>query len=368
MNIGTLTPRAHGSGALAILAAVALCAGCASRPKIEAKWPPPPDKARIEYVRAFRTGDDLDPGFGRRFLNALFPRDPGAVVVSPSGLALSPDEKRLYIATGGRARIVVVDRESRKMGAFPASGAKTTIAVGVDAQENVYVADRLGNAVFVYDRGGGLLRKFGMEVLDGPTALAVDPRGQQVYVVSAAASGKGNHRIEVFSLAGKHLRTMGKRGDGPGEFNFPTSLFVAPDRNLYVSDMLNFRVQVFDPDGQMVGSFGQLGNGMVGAFDKIKGVAFDSFGNVYVVDSMQGVHILNASHQPLMLFGGPPFMATPGPIVIDSKNRIFVSDFSANVVHEFQLVNTTAADSYEGGKRPMIAPPAPAASPSRGRL
>ena len=80
--------------------------------------------------------------------------------------------------------------------------------------------------------------------------------------------------------------------------------------------------------------------------DKIKGLAFDTFGNLYVADAQQGVHILNPNRQPLMIFGGQPLVNTPNAIAIDPRNHIFVSDFGLNRVHEFRLVNTTAEDSF----------------------
>ncbi len=337
----------------ALVAAAALAAsGCASAPRVQAMWPTPPEKPRIQLLGSLRTGKDLNPGFGQRLLNALLPHDGGGEIASPSGLALSPDERRLYVACGGRGRVVVIDREARTMKLFTNKGLRSSIGVAVDADENVFVSDRLGSVIMVYDRRGAFVRQFGKDVLKEPTAIALDRAGQLLYVVNDALKREGEHRIEVFSLAGKHLRTLGRRGAEPGEFNFPSSLSVSPDGILFVSDTLNFRVQLFDRNGAVVGSFGQLGTGMAGIFDKIKGIAFDSFKNVYIVDAEQGVHILNASYRPLMLFGERPFTGAPGPIVIDSKNRIFVGDYPLNAVHEFQLINTTAADSYDSSPPP----------------
>lgn len=373
--------RAPLGAAFPLLVAALASAGCASVDHPKASWPPPPETARIEYIRSFRTPEHLEPGLGRRIVNAIFPHDQGASIISPSGLALSPDEEKLYVALGGRGRIVVVDRAKRKMDLFVGDKLpKPTTAIGVatDKDGNVFVSDRMSGAVLVYDREGKYLRRIGDKLLEEPTAIAIDRRAQLLFVVSGATKGDLDHRIEVFSLAGKHLRTLGKRGDGPGEFNFPTALAVAKDGTLYVSDMLNFRVQQLDSNGQLLGSFGQLGTGGVGAFDKIKGIAFDSFGDVYVVDSMQGVQILNPARKPLLMFGQPPFMNVPGPIVIDSKNRIFVADFGLNGVHEFQLVNTTAADVFPkpeprpaGAKgdakaTPAKATPAPGSTPAAG--
>jgi hypothetical protein len=153
----------------------------------------------------------------------------------------------------------------------------------------------------------------------------------------------------------------GGRGPTPGLFNFPSDLAVNAAGHLYVSDMLNFRVQVFDAQGGLIKLFGQAGSGNTGLFDKMHGISFDSFGNVYVVDLMQGIHVLNDLNQPLMTFGEGT-VAIPLGIVIDSRNHIYVSDFQ-HAVHEFELVNTTAEDSHRASPSPGEAVPKKPAKP-----
>lgn len=353
--------------ALAIALAGSL-AGCAtSGHKTGAVWPPKPETSRIVHVRSFRTPDDLDPGFGRRILSAVLPRDSNAAIQSPFALALSPDEQRLYVVGGATARLVEVNLASRTMRQVVAAGSvapASAFGVAVDGAGEIYVSDRRAGNVLVYDPEGKFLRRIGQGRLEEPTYLGVDRKRQLLYVVCGSASQHVEHRIEVFSLKGQHLRTLGRRGEAPGEFNFPGSVTVRPDGTLYVADKLNFRVQVFDANGNVIDHFGQLGRGIAGAFDKIRGIAFDTFGNMYIVDTVQGVHILNPKHQALMMFGEPPFSGAPNGIVIDSKNRIFVSDYGFNGVHEFQLVNTTAADSYVEGAPPSAPPPAKTPSAS----
>jgi hypothetical protein len=128
--------------------------------------------------------------------------------------------------------------------------------------------------------------------------------------------------------------------------------------------MLNFRVQVFDSGGGLMATFGALGAGSVGAFDKIKGIGFDTFGNVYVTDALHGVQIFNPRFQPLMAFA-EGFMQSPAGIAIDGRNHIYVADQVAGFLHEYQLVNTGAEDSYSGGGEaagaadPTPVPPSP---------
>ena len=62
-------------------------------------------------------------------------------------------------------------------------------------------------------------------------------------------------------------------------------------------------------------------------FDKPKGVALDSFGNLYVVDSgWSNVQIFNEKGDVLLFFGGrgayPGLLKNPSGIAIDAKNRI----------------------------------------------
>lgn len=320
-------------------------------------WPLPPETTRVKWIAIYRTAPDLEQGGWRRFTQTFTPQDPRAAITEPTGLALSADETRLYVVSAPKARVIRVDFTQGTMDVFAQAGQATPrapYAVAVDAEDNVYVTDRGDSAIAVFRKDGSFVGQIGRGKAEIPGAIAIDRRRQQLYVICGATQ-KTEHRIEVFSLKGEHLRTIGRRGEGPGEFNFPSSLAVAPDGNLYVVDMLNFRIQVFSPEGELQTMFGQIGAGAPGSFEKAKGIAFDGFGNLYVVDGMHEVQIFNPKFQPLMAFGDW-IVNTGGPIAISSTNEIFVGDYSRAGVHRFRLVNTAAADSY--------APSDPAAKPA----
>ncbi len=355
-------PR-HARLAAPALLALSLLAGCATAggPVPDVRWPLPPDKPRIQYVRTFASEYDMEVPLGRKIARVFVPPDPAAVVGNVTGLALSPDERSLYVACATTGLVLRVElasgrfeRVAREEGRRPASPQ----SVAVDADGNLYVSDRAAD-VWVYAPDGKFLRRFGKDHLSRPTGLALDRRRQLLYVVDGSQVRSQNHRVEVFSLRGEHLRTIGTRGAAPGDFNFPTNAAVAPDGRLFVVDMLNFRVQVFAADGGLLGVFGTIGAGSPGTFDKAKAIALDTFGNIYVVDSQQGyVQLFNPLFQPLMAFGGradlPGYMSVPNSIVIDSKNTIYVGDFARRSVSEYRLINTTGSDS--------LAPP-PAGAP-----
>lgn len=79
-----------------------------------------------------------------------------------------------------------------------------------------------------------------------PNDLEVDAEGR-LYVLDSM-----NHRIQVFDRDGKFIKSIGRRGQGPGEFNMPSSISLDASGNLYVVEAGPGRVQVFAPDGALV--------------------------------------------------------------------------------------------------------------------
>ncbi|HON82638.1 MAG TPA: stalk domain-containing protein [Caldisericia bacterium] len=55
-----------------------------------------------------------------------------------------------------------------------------------------------------------------------------------------------NDRIVIFSTEGNFIKTFGKSGSGIYEFNYPNSIYVDKDENLFVLDNGNKRVMVYD--------------------------------------------------------------------------------------------------------------------------
>lgn len=53
--------------------------------------------------------------------------------------------------------------------------------------------------------------------------------------------------VRVFDSAGNYVETLGRKGEGPGEFNRAEFIAVLPDGRLVVRDPGNSRVQVFGP-------------------------------------------------------------------------------------------------------------------------
>jgi len=78
-----------------------------------------------------------------------------------------------------------------------------------------------------------------------PTDIALDEEGN-AYVLDS-----GNHRIQKFDPQGNYLASFGRRGQGPGEFQYPQSLDIDTQGLMYVSDSGNQKIQILKPDGAL---------------------------------------------------------------------------------------------------------------------
>lgn len=132
-----------------------------------------------------------------------------------------------------------------------------------------------------------------------PSGIAVV--GSEVWVTNGAT-----HCIEIFAESdGRHLRSLGTRGAGRGEFRFPMGLCVGSEGNVYVADMLNYRVQVLSPKGEWLREIGRAGD-CIGCFGRPRDVAVGPDGAVFVSDATSGrIHVFGPDGRALMAFGEP---------------------------------------------------------------
>lgn len=345
-------------GGILIGGSVAILSGCATTQEAEPErlvWPAPPLTTRIEFVRSIVSDEDIghDTTFSQKLVSFLSGEKPAPNrVVEPMGLAVSDDGQRVYISDFTRLAVYIFDFTKKT---FSKIGEHEQLArpvgLALDAQEQLYVVEQEKKGISVFDRQGRKVRFITDPSVERPSGIAIDRERGKIYLVDSSHTKSEGHNIKVFNMRGELTGTIGKgKGSGPGQFLFATYITLDPQGNLYVTDTLNARVQMFDPDGKYVKTYGSRGNGW-GMFDKPKGVALDSFGNVYVVDSgWSNVQIFNQQGQILIFFGGrgpiPGLLKNPTAIAIDKNNRIYVADYLNHRVEVYQLVNTTAGDSF----------------------
>lgn len=295
-------------------------AGCAMGSKQEALipmfWPGPPETTRIKFITAFGSEKDLgrEPSFNESMLEVITGRKvPVWHLFSPLALAVSDDGQRVYVSDYSQMLVYVFDFAQRKVTMI---GEKAKLfsrpfGIALDQNENLYVVDTLAHKIVVLDRNGRLLRTIVDDEMERPEGIAIDRNRNKIYVADTSHQSSTNHVVHVFDLEGKRLGKFGNgKGTEKGNLLFPTYLTVDRDGNLYVSDTMNGRIDVFAPDGQYIREIGQQGDAP-GMFARPKGVALDAFGNLYVVDSdWANVQIFNSRGK--RYFSSEDGDATPG--------------------------------------------------------
>jgi len=202
--------------------------------------------------------------------------------------------------------------------------------------------DSASDSVYMLDEEGRL-EKFTDKELLRPTGIAYNSISQTVWIVET-----GGHRISIFSLDGELLELIGKRGDGPGQFNFPTHIDIDNEGFAYLVDAMNFRIQVFSASGTFISQFGEQGDAS-GKFARPKGIAVNSQQNIFVADALfNNIQVFDKHGNFLCYFGSRGNRETeflmPSGLDIDDKDYIYVSDSYNNRIQVFKQSNT---EQYE---------------------
>ena len=109
----------------------------------------------------------------------------------------------------------------------------------VDSRGRVLVLDRENRRMQIFDAEGQYIGEW--PDLDGPNDIYIDS-DDKVYMA------EGNYRISVFDLDGELLARWGEQGEAPGQFaNGPHGLWLDSQGDLYVAEVpfLDNRLQKF---------------------------------------------------------------------------------------------------------------------------
>ena len=172
-----------------------------------------------------------------------------------------------YISDGYvNSRIAKVDKDGNWLKSWGEPGDQpgqfnVPHSLAVDAQNNIYVADRGNRSIQVFNTDGKFLRQFTIDVPapadarpaignkpssttgtmspGAPWTLCITPGPNQVLYTSDAFPG----RIYKLSLDGKVLGVLGKSGKQLGQFGWIHEIACPSADELYVAELLNWRIQ-----------------------------------------------------------------------------------------------------------------------------
>jgi sugar lactone lactonase YvrE len=232
-----------------------------------------------------------------------------------------------------------------------------------DNKSGVTVSTLAGSGAEDFADGTGVAAKFRQ-----PHGIALDGSGN-LYVADT-----DNHRIRKIVIATGVVTTLAGSGtggyaDGTGtaaQFNYPNGIAVHSSGNVYVADSANNRIRKITPAGEVStfagsGTSGYAdGTGTAAKFNSPSGVAVDSSGNVYVVESYrirkitpEGVVSTFAGRSSSGSADGTGTAATfnsASGIAVDSSGNVYVADTQNHRIRKITSagVVTTLAGSAQG--------------------
>ncbi|MGH9145327.1 MAG: peptidyl-alpha-hydroxyglycine alpha-amidating lyase family protein [Vicinamibacterales bacterium] len=225
---------------------------------------------------------------------------------STAGIYAAPDGRSIWVidrcgasGAGGSAcldspldPILQFDTSGKLLKSFGRGVIVSPHKITVDRDGNLWVADNgsapgKGHQVHKFSPDGKLLMSLGkagvagagLDEFDQPTEVAVAPNGD-IFVADGHSGGGGalgNARVMKFDKTGKFLKTWGKKGMGPGEFDVLHTLALDLRGRLFVGDRQNNRIQIFDQDGRLIALWYQFG--------RPSGMYIDRNDILYVADS-----------------------------------------------------------------------------------
>ena len=277
----------------------------------------------------------------------------------------------------------------------PATSAElhSPLGIAVDSSGSVYIADTANNVVRKvangtittyagnYAYGQGDSGDFGPATnasMNAPVGLAFDSSGN-LYICDS-----NNHAVrKVTAATGIITTVVGATSITANALNHPVGIALDAAGNVYIADSGVSRVVKFTPAAGTIttvagsGNSGFSGDGGQAIFANLgdpQGVALDSFGNVYIADTVnnrirkvdtQGIisTIAGTGRAGYAGDGGPALSAqlyAPGGLFVDSSGNIYVADTHNSVIRMLQpsgypTVNSggvTNAASYQATVSP----------------
>lgn len=182
--------------------------------------------------------------------------------------------------------------------------------------------------------------------------------GELVFV-----SDTGNHQIQVFDKkTGKLKLKFGSRGTNPGEFEYPYGITADESGKLYIADMKNSNISIFDKKGKFIKYFVPkeaedtiLTPSAIRIFNQKIYVPEINTGYIKIFDLLGNK--IEEIKFPAESFVAPD---SPNGVAVDKSNNIYVSDTGRSRVliynEKGEFIKEITGAKKEGGKSIIVCP------------
>ncbi len=181
----------------------------------------------------------------------------------PSSLYVDRTNGDVYVSDGEGAgsnrRVAVLDKDGKFLRQWKIEDMQTVHCLNMARDGTVYVCNRLGSELRLYDKMGNLKRtialpwtpvtppKEGKVKESGGAVVAIDfsPDAQQRYVYII---NQNNSTVDIVEReSGKKIASFGRAGSFPGQFQQAHGIAVDSKGNIYIDENRGRRVHKFKP-------------------------------------------------------------------------------------------------------------------------
>ncbi|MDE3197321.1 MAG: hypothetical protein KGN84_13305 [Acidobacteriota bacterium] len=243
----------------------------------------------------------------------------------------------VWVFADGPHPVIEFDRTGKFLQAWPEFLGKKPHGLRIGPDGNVWTVDLESHRVMKWTPSGSLIMLIGAGspapdnnekyAFNRPATLTFGPAGD-FYV----ADGYGNSRVVHYSRDGEYLGQWGTKGSADGDFNLVHDIALDGHGRIYVADLLNRRVQIFDMQGRFLAKWTDLG--------VIQGLYYVKSEDVlYMCDLNARILKVNLEGKVLGTIGSfgkaPGKIDIPHYIAVDSTGAVYEADFRNWRVEKF---------------------------------
>lgn len=285
----------------------------------------------------------------------------------PTAVAIGPNDG-VYVLDGVHDRVIAFHADGtlasvitpRHAGAGPAESAlRQPVGLRVASDGRLWIADSGNGRIVVCGPDGVVSEVLALPAGDAPadpTDVALSADGSTVWVTD-----NDGQRVLRYDVDAATWRSLGTMGEGLGQWQYPYQLCLNRRGELFVSDVINARVQVLAADGNAVRTMGTHGVEL-GQFVRPGGLAIDRDGAIWVADSVLGVvqvlrddgAVVDALRDAA---GRPHRFESPLGLAFDDHGALYVVESRANRVRKLVVSRTSGPPPVLSPRRPGDAVP-----------
>ena len=153
----------------------------------------------------------------------------------------------------------------------------------IDGKGLLVITDCVNNHVCLFDDAGRFKSKIfnngrgeDLSYLSTPADIKIEPKSQSLFIVEEL-----NHRMQVSTLDGQGIKTLGGFGEGPTKFNNPLGISINHQGEIWIADYRNSRIKKFSKNMTPIKTIGD------------RGCAPGAFTGPYYLESSDGLLFVN---------------------------------------------------------------------------